>query len=176
MNIFVIAAVLGLGPIALALVFLYRKLSSQPNSEVAVDRCLVLSLEKYRPMERLLQEQDFRFLAAQPGFTPRLGRRFRTERRRIFRGYLRNLKKDFGRVSLAFRILIVHSVEDRGDLAASLLRLRVMFALGMLAVQGRLLLHAAGLGTVNVSGLVASLETMQAQMRMMLTPPQATTA
>jgi len=176
MNIFVIAAVLSLGPIAVALVFLYRKLSSQSNSEVAVDECLVLSLEKYRPMERLLREQDFLFLAAQPGFSPRLGRRFRTERRRIFRGYLRNLKRDFGRVSLAFRILIVHSVEDRGDLASSLMRLRVMFALGMLAVEGRLLLHAAGLGTVNVSGLVESLETMQVQMRMMLIPPQATTA
>jgi hypothetical protein len=56
------------------------------------------------------------------------------------------------------------------------MRLRVTFVLGMLAVQGRLLLHAAGLGTVNVSGLVESLETMQVQMRMMLTPPQATTA
>ena len=176
MNIFVVAAVLSLGPIALALVLLYRKLSSQSDSEVALDQCLVLSLEKYRPMERLLQEQDFRFLATQPGFSPQLGRRFRTERRRIFRGYLRNLKKDFGRVSLAFRILIVHSVEDRGDLAASLVRLRLMFAVGMLAVEGRLLLHAAGLGTVDVSGLVASLETMQGQMRLMLTPPQAITA
>jgi hypothetical protein len=176
MNIFVVAAVLSLGPIALALVLLYRKLSSQSDSEVALDQCLVLSLEKYRPMERLLQEQDFRFLATQPGFSPQLGRRFRTERRRIFRGYLRNLKKDFGRVSLAFRILIVHSVEDRGDLAASLVRLRLMFAVGMLAVEGRLLLHAAGLGTVDVSGLVASLETMQGQMRLMLTPSQAVTA
>jgi hypothetical protein len=51
-----------------------------------------------------------------------------------------------------------------------------MFAVGMLAVEGRLLLHAAGLGTVDVSGLVASLETMQGQMRLMLTPPQAVTA
>src|SRR5882672_4959748 len=172
MNILVVAALLSLAPFALALVFLYRKLSSQPDSEVAVDQCLVLSLEKYRPMERLLREDDFRFLAAQPGFAPQLGRRFRTERRRIFRGYLRNLSRDFSRLSSAFRILIVHSVEDRGDLAASLMRLRVTFALCMLAVEGRLLLHAAGVGVVNVSGLVASLETMQNQMRVMLTPPQ----
>jgi len=172
MNNLVVAAVLSLAPVALALVFLYRKLSSQPDSEVAVDQCLVLSLEKYRPMERLLQEDDFRFLAAQPGFSPQLGRRFRTERRRIFRGYLRNLRKDFGRVSLAFRVLIVHSVEDRGDLAASLMRTRAMFVLGMRAVEGRRLLHAAGVGLVAVSSLVASLGTMQTQMRLMLTPPQ----
>jgi hypothetical protein len=172
MNNLVVAALLSLAPVALALVLLYRKLSSQPDSEVAVDQCLVLSLEKYRPMERLLQEDDFRFLAAQPGFSPQLGRRFRTERRRIFRSYLRNLRRDFSRLSSAFRILIVHSVEDRGDLAKSLMRMRVMFALGMLAVEGRLLMHAAGMGAINVSGLVASLDTMQAQMRLMLTPPQ----
>ena len=172
MNNLVVAALLSLAPVALVLVLLYRKLSSQPDSEVAVDQCLVLSLEKYRPMERLLQEDDFRFLAAQPGFSPQLGRRFRTERRRIFRSYLRNLRRDFSRLSSAFRILIVHSVEDRGDLAKSLMRMRVMFAFGMLAVEGRLLMHAAGMGAVNVSGLVASLDTMQAQMRLMLTPPQ----
>src|SRR5438552_11799505 len=99
MNNLVVAALLSLAPVAVALVFLYRKLSSQPDSEAAVDQCLVLSLEKYRPMEPLLQEQDFRFLASQPGFSPQLGRRFRTERRRIFRGYLRHRRKDFGRVS-----------------------------------------------------------------------------
>src|SRR5438034_7659684 len=153
MNNLVVVALLSLAPVALALVFLYRKLSSQPDSGVAVDQCLVLSLEKYRPMERLLQEDDFRFLAAQPGFSPQLGRRFRTERRRIFRGYLRNLRKDFSRLSSAFRILIVHSVEDRGDLASSLVRLRVMFSLSMLALEGRLLLRTAGVGVVTVSGL-----------------------
>src|SRR5882672_9338967 len=176
MNILVVAALLSLAPFALALVFLYRKLSSQPDSEVAVDQCLVLSIEKYRPMERLLQEDDFRFLAAQPGFSPQLGRRFRTERRKVFGGYLRNLRKDFGRLSMALRVLIVHSVEDRGDLAASLMRLRLTFALGMLAVEGRLLLHAAGVGVVNVRGLVESLETMQAQIQILLTPPQAAMA
>jgi hypothetical protein len=56
------------------------------------------------------------------------------------------------------------------------MRLRVMFALGILAVEGHLMLHAAGLGTVNVKGLVESLETMQVHMRMLLTPPQVTTA
>src|SRR5258708_17833329 len=138
MNNLVVVALLSLAPVDLSLVSLCRKLPSQPDSEVAVDQCLVLSLEKYRPMERLLQEDDFRFLAAQPGFSPQLGRRFRTERRRIFRGYLRNLRRDFSRLSSAFRILIVHSVEDRGDLSKSLMRMQVMFALGMLTVEGRL--------------------------------------
>jgi hypothetical protein len=38
------------------------------------------------------------------------------------------------------------------------------------------MLHAAGLGPVDARSLVESLETMQAQMRMLLTPPQTVTA
>ena len=172
MNITVLAALLALAPIGLALVYLIRTLSMQPNPDTALDQCLVLSIEKYRPMERLLLEDDFRFLASQSGFSARLGRRFRSERRRIFRGYLTNLKRDFGRVSMALQIVIVHSAEDRGDLASALIRQRFMFALGMLAIEGRLLLHTAGVGTVDVRGLVASLETMQSQIRLLLTPPE----
>jgi hypothetical protein len=176
MNIFVVAGLLTLAPVGLALLFLYRRMSTQPNSDAAVDQSLVLSLEKYRPMERLLRNDDFLFLAAQPGFSSGLGRRFRSERRRIFRGYLRNLRKDFGRVAAAFHVLIVHSVEDRADLAAGLLRQRLLFAFAMLAVEARLALHAAGVGTVDVSGLVESLETMQRQIRILLTPPQTAAA
>jgi hypothetical protein len=124
MNIFMIFAVLALVPIGLAVVFLFRTLASRQDSNVSADQLLTLSPERYRPMERLLQEEDFRFLSSQPGFSPRLGRRFRTERRRIFRGYLRNLSKDFSRVSLACQMLVVHAADDRGDLAKSLMRLR----------------------------------------------------
>jgi hypothetical protein len=176
MNNYVLAALVAAVPFGLALLFLYRKASRASNAIVAVDQCLALSLDKYRPMERLLREDDFRFLAAQPGYSPQMGRRFRAERRRIFRGYLRNLKRDFGRVSLAFQLLIVHSAEDRGDLASILIRQRLLFALGMLAVEGRLLLHAAGVGTVEVSDLIGSLEAMQLQMRQLVTPPELSTA
>lgn len=176
MNIFIISALLALAPIGLAVVFLYRALASRQNAEIPLDELLVLSPDKYRPMARLLQEEDFRFLSSQPGFSPRLGRHFRTERRRIFRGYLRSLSKDFARVSMACQMLIIHAADDRGDLAKSLIRKRLMFRFGMVAIEGRLLLHTAGVGTVDVRGLVESLETMQAQIQMLLTPPQAAMA
>jgi hypothetical protein len=174
MNLFLVAALLALVPIGAALVFLFRTLSVRSSSDISADGCLVLSPGKYRPMERLLQKDDFRFLAAQAGFSPQLGRRFRTERRRIFRAYFRSLKKDFAQVSLTFQTLIVHSAEDRGDLAAGLIRQRMLFAFSVLAVEGRLALHAAGADTVavDVRGMVESLETLQGQMRMLLTPPQ----
>jgi hypothetical protein len=170
------SALLAFAPTGLALAFRYRKVSSRQSVAFSIDQCLVFSVEKYRPMERLLQEADFRFLAVQRGFSPQMGRRFRVERRRLFRGYLRNLKKDFGRVSLACQMLIVHSAEDRADLAKGLLRQRLLFALGMLAIEARLLLHFAGIGTVEVRGLVESLGTMQAQLRLQLMPYQAVMA
>jgi hypothetical protein len=76
---------------------------------------------------------------------------------------------------MALRTLILHSAEDRSDLAAALVRQRLLFAAGMLAVEGRLLLHAAGINTVavDVRGLLESLETMQAQMGQLLMPAVA---
>src|SRR5512138_3272273 len=103
MNPFMAAALLALVPIGAALVFLFRTLSIRTSTDISADGCLVLPPGKYRPMERLLQRDDFRFLASQPGFSPRLGRRFRRERRRIFRAYFRSLKRDFAQVSLTFQ-------------------------------------------------------------------------
>ena len=176
MNIFLIAALLSLAPVGLALLFLYRTLSSRPDREISFDQCLVLPPERYRVMERLLSESDFRFLATQPGYSPQMGRRFRAQCRRIFRGYLRNLRKDFGRMSLAIQALIVHAAEDRGDLAAALMRQRLMFMLGMFAIEARLLLHAVGVGAVDVGDMVESFETMQVQIRLLLVPAQAARA
>jgi hypothetical protein len=179
MSVYLIAALLALVPIGAALAYLFRTLSSPRESQdISLEECLVLSPGKYRPMERLLQKDDFLFLSTQAGYSERLGRRFRANRRRVFRAYLRCLSKDFARVSLTFQTLIVHSAEDRGDLAAGLVRQRFLFAVGMVAVEGRLLLHAAGLNglTVDVSGLVDSLETLQMQMRLLLTPPQTAMA
>ena len=176
MNIYMIVALLALAPIGLAVVVLYRTLASRQNAEVSVDQPLTLAPGKYRPMERLLQEDDFRFLSSQPGFSARLGRRFRTERRRVFRAYLRSLSMDFGRVSKACQMLVIHAAEDRGDLAKVIIRQRLLFAVAILAVEGRLLLHAFGVGTVDVHSLVESLESMQAQIEMLLTPPQAAMA
>ena len=168
MHLSLLIALLSLPAIVLVLVVLYRKLSSRQDSDFSIDQCLVLTVEKYRPMERLLREDDFRFLASQRGFSPQLGRRFRAERRRVFRGYLRSLKKDFSRIILVSKLMVLHADEDRADLAKGLIRQRLMFSVGILAVEARLLLHAAGIGTVEVRGLVESLGTMQALLRVQL--------
>ena len=173
MHIFLIVALSALPLIGFVFLFVYRTLSSRQSSEISLGQYSEPSPNKYRPMERLLREDDFRFLAGQPGFSPKMGRRFRAERRRILRGYLRHLRKDFRGMSLAVQAIILHAAEDRRDLAAAIIRSRLLFAVGMVAIETRLLLHMVGVGTVDVSRVVESFETMQAEIRLLLAAPQA---
>ena len=152
-----------------ALAFLFRRLIAGPKSlPVSVDWINDLSIARYRPMERLLDEEDFRFLASQPGFEKGMLRRIRSERRRVFRGYLASLSRDFSLVGAALRLMTMYSAQDRPDLAGILYKQQALFAVGMLAVQWRLLLHACGLGTVEVRGLVRAMESMRLELRQMI--------
>ncbi len=151
------------------LAFLFRRLIAGPKSlPVSVDWINDLSIARYRPMERLLAEDDFRFLASQPGVDKRMLRRLRSERRKVFREYLACLSRDFSLVGAALRLMMMCSAQDRPDLAGILYKQQALFAVGMLAIQGRLLLHACGLGTVDVRGLVRSMEFMRLELRHMI--------
>jgi hypothetical protein len=173
MNIVLFIGALLAGVVLAVLGTLLRMVLSRQSGEFSLDQCLEFRMDRYRPMERLLDESDFEFLASQPGYTPSLGRRLRSERRKIFRSYLRCMKKDFDRICLAFNLVMVHSAQDRSELAGMLMKQRVRFALSMLAVQGRLVLHTIGIGTVDVRGVVAPLEAIQFQVRLLLAPPVA---
>jgi len=152
-----------------ALAFLFRRLIAGPKSlPVSVNWINELSVARYRPMERLLSEEDYEFLAAQPGFDKRMLRRIRSERRKVFRGYLACLNRDFSLVGGALRLMMMYSAQDRPDLAGILYKQQALFAFGMLAVQWRLLLHSCGLGTVDVSGLVGAMENMRMELRLMI--------
>jgi hypothetical protein len=151
------------------LAFLFRRLIAGPKSlPVSVDWINDLSIARYRPMERLLSEEDYRFLASQPGFDNRMLRRIRADRRKVFRGYLACLSRDFSLVGAALRLMMMYSAQDRPDLAGILYKQQALFALGMLAVQWRLILHTCGLGTVDVSDLVRGMEFMRTELRQMI--------
>src|SRR5438067_10588189 len=81
-----------------------------------------LSIERYRPMMRLLDGGDLESLRSQPGFTPRMATKLRLQRCQIFRGYLRCLNGDFDRVCAAIKVLMVQSQHDRTDLALVLIQ------------------------------------------------------
>lgn len=150
----------------LALTLLIRKLAvSGGRLPVTAEWIDELSVERYRPMMRLLDGEDLDFLRSQPGFTPRMSARLRMQRCQIFRGYLRCLSADFGRVCSALKVLMVQSRHDRPDLAAALLRSQAVFALSMLMVSFRVFLYRWGLCSVDVRGLVGIFESMRVELR-----------
>lgn len=151
--------------LALVLLLLARRVLVRTSDGLNPDWLRSFDTGKYRPMERLLSEADFAFLAAQSGYEPRIGRNLRSARRRIFRQYLCCLRKDFARLEACLRWMMVHSSADRPDLARALRRQKLAFMFGMLAVEGRLLLHGLGLQPADVARLVGSLDLLRGELR-----------
>lgn len=161
---------LALAAIAVAvLMFLRRIAAPAAVSECDPEWIDNFSVAKYRPMLRLLDDADYRFLASQPGMTKDAIRRLRAERRSIFRAYLRNLVRDFHKLHMTARMHLIYSANDRPELAAKLVRQRLQFLSAVCAVEVRLALHAAGIGQVDVRGLIGAVEAMRAN----LTPAPA---
>ena len=73
-------------------------------------------------MLRLLDEADYKFLASQPGYSKKFIENLRAERRAIFRAYLSNLVRDFHRLHMAARMVLVYAPQDRSDFALTLVR------------------------------------------------------
>jgi hypothetical protein len=144
---------------------LLRKVAASGSLPLTAEWIDELSVERYRPMIRLLDGEDLEFLRSQPGFTPKMEAKLRTQRCQIFRGYLRCLNADFGRVCAALKILMLQSRNDRPDLAAALMRYQAIFVLGMCMVQCRLVLYRWGVCAVDVTGLVDVFDKMRLELR-----------
>jgi hypothetical protein len=112
----------------------------------------------YKPMLRLLSQDDLQFVSA----APELKRGLRASRRRIFRAYLRCLSKDYSRLLGGVRWIMVNSAIDRPDLAVLLSRQRREFAVAMCRIEWMLALHAVGFDNVkvDVSGLVGAIDNL----------------
>lgn len=160
--------------VALALVTCFaliaRKVLSTRTPEVDFGQWLEeFSLARYRPMERLLTEDDETFLRSQPGHSPALSNRLRTERRRLFRRYLKNLRRDFQQLHQVARLMILYSPVDRPELAETLLRIRISFVLALMSVEWRLFLHALGAKGVEVQGLLDTVQGLESRLRVQAT-------
>jgi hypothetical protein len=123
------------------------------------------SVERYRPMLRLLNDTDVRFLSSHSNVTPKLVAHFRRERCKISRGYLRSLATDFTRVVTALKLVMTQASSDRPDLAALLIRSQVTFAVCMVLAQVQLLLYGFGIGTVSVDASLKVFEGIRLELR-----------
>src|SRR5436190_10427431 len=138
MNIVVIgSAILCVALIAALFVVIRRMSAAGRNLPLTAEWIDELSIERYRPMMRLLDGADLEFFRTQPGFSPKVASKLRIQRCQIFRGYLKCLSGDFGRICSAIRVFMLQSGHDRPDLAAALLRHQLLFAVGVLAVNCR---------------------------------------
>ena len=154
------------GFIALQFLLKMRYLQSQPAGIEGGSP--LLGADRYRPMLRLLSDDDLAFVSADS----KLHRTLRTRRRELFRGYLHCLTRDYARLLAGVRQAMVNSGADRPDLARALAKNRVLFAIAICKVEFRLALHATGVGKVDISGLVGALEALRGQVTVLSTASQ----
>ena len=169
MELIIILAVVAVVGGAVGFGILLRKLATGPRTlPVTAEWIDELSLERYRPMMRLLSEDDLRFLSTQPGYNRKMAHQFRAQRCQIFRGYLRWLQGDFQRVCTAIRVLMLQSSHDRPDLASILLQQKAVFAMGMLSIHFRLFLYRWGWSGVEVDGVLRAFDSLRLELRQLV--------
>ncbi len=163
--------------VAVAFGLLIRRLASPAKAELVSTEWLSrFSVAKYRPMERLFSDADYRFLERQRGFNPGIARRLRRERMRVFRGYLRCLKSDYRKLESMIALYMANSPVDRPDLAWGLVQRRVQFGFAMLAAEWRLRLYGLGLQPSDTRRLVVALDDMRSHLRRQALARQAAAA
>jgi hypothetical protein len=162
--VIIVAAILAFFGFGLVLAFC-RHFASPQHLPVTVEWIDELSIERYRPMLRLLNQEDLLFLRRQAGFTPQMATKFRIQRCQLFQEYLRQLDADFKRICMALKVLVVQSKYDRPDLASVLVQNQMTFAYGMMMVQVQLVFYRYGFGTVDVAGLVKLFDGMRLELR-----------
>jgi hypothetical protein len=161
--------------LGVAFVLLFKRLSTG-NDKLALpgDWDSIYQASRYKPMERLLNPADYRFLESHSGYNRGLARRLRANRIHIFRGYARCLGRDFSRVSRALKMLMVHASVDRSELAGLLLKQRMLFSVNMISLEMRLTLHSFGWSAPNIDvrALVDALDAMRTQLRVLAATAQ----
>jgi len=129
------------------------------------------SPDRYRPMERLLLAEEFQFLKAQPGYTPQIGAEWLSGRRRIFRMYLDELKRDFRRLHARARALVAESDAESSVLVGVLIRQQLVFWRVIALVELRLAFAGAELPQFDIRHVVELLDGMRLDLERMA--PQA---
>jgi hypothetical protein len=161
MQIYIyLAAVLGLLAAGGVCFKLLRKLMNPEVSSEDMNAWIELRWQNWRPLERLLDPNEFEFLRRQGLDKARINE-LHAKRRTLFRMYLRRLTHEFNTAHSALQLLMVHSDCDRPDLAQMLATQRIQFYRGLLGVEFRLALNAGGFETVPSLDLIRPLETLR---------------
>jgi hypothetical protein len=169
MNPVMIAAAITCLGLVMALVLLLRKAASAGSSLPLTSEWIdELSVERYRPMLRLLDDGDLEFLRSQPGFTPAMAVKLRVQRCQVFGDYLQCLTADFNRVGTALKIVVLQSGRDRPELASAIVQQQMLFSCGLVTVHFRMFLYRWGICNVDVTSLVKVFDGLRLELQSMV--------
>jgi hypothetical protein len=138
-----------------ALFYLFRLGTLSPGATGTVTQ----RTERYRPMLRLLSDDDLLPVRNHP----KLLRQMRAQRTTIFRGYVRCLSRDYACLLASLSLMSLQSEIDRPDLSKAVLLNRLTFAAVLCRLDVMMCLYRFGICRVEVSGLVAALDTLRLQ-------------
>lgn len=157
---------------------LFTKLLSSQDRTLSPQDLLKESFspERYRPMARLLDVADGKFISSHTGCATRIERNFRKGRIRIFRAYLRLLSQDFHGLCKALRLHMIACKVDRSDLAAVVMKEQFRFAASMLHVELKLIAFALGWSGVDASSVIRSFDAMRDRLQSLTVLPEPTLA
>ena len=172
-QIAIAAALTGGSIITLFSVLIILRLRTYARPGDAGPEASSFSMARYQPMARLLAEDDFAFLAAQPGFKPEIGRKLRSERRRIFRLYLRSIAQDFRRLHAEAREMVAASGAEHAGLVGLLMKQQLKFWQAMTAIELRLAVEWTGLSKIDARGLIEAVEAMRIDLARLSSPATA---
>ncbi len=144
----------------------------QPTAleEVTPEWLAQFSPSTYYPMQSLLSQDDFKFLARQPGFDAALYRKLRHDRMLIFRQYLRRLICDFNRLHTVARMLVANSSTDQSHMVPRLFSLKVRFTMSVLQAEFSYFLCRIGSQALAAHRVVAALEDMSRELQSLSAP------
>ena len=144
-------------------ILLIRMLSyrRRPTGENALSD---FSLSRYQVMTELISGEDVQFFSGQKGITRSQYRRFKHNRRRIFRLYLRELTADFHVLHGQAREMVADAPKENSHLVGSLFRLQMDFWRFLTMIEVQLVMDRLGLGTVDSRRLLETMNLLQASL------------
>ena len=164
-----------LGCITVLLVTIIRlRIRNGASGRAHADGAAVFSLDRYRPMQRLLSEQDMLFLKRSPGYTKQMGKRWKRHQLVLFKMYLRELRLDFYKLHAEARSIVADTGMESSDLVRQLIRQRIQFEYATAKVELQISLAGFGMGAVSARPLLKTVEMMRKQLQTMAPRPMPT--
>jgi hypothetical protein len=116
------------------------------------------SVTDYSVMTMLLCDEDREFVRRQPAYTRALLRRFKAERRRVFRMYLNQLIDEYRHLDAAAKFVALHSSQAPSEDLRFIFWQGLRFWYQVRRLRSLLLLHNLGLSAPDLKGLFQPVE------------------